>query len=148
MASEDRTFQCVVIAPTGKLLDCRSASVVFPAHDGQVGVLADHMPMFCKLGLGIMEVKAVGEGPQVAGPRLLLMDGGFAVVCANLLKVVSYDVVATGETKPEAIEHVRTALNKKLHVSTLSASECLHITRKLSLLDHLVELSAASHKAT
>lgn len=145
--SEDRTFQCIVIAPTGKLLDCRSPSVVFPAHDGQVGVMHDHMPFFCKLGLGIMEVKPLPAGAQAPKSAFMLVDGGFAVVCENLLKVVSYDVIAPAEIKPDAIEHIRAAITKKLQAPTLTPSERLRLTRKLSLLNEVVELSGASHKA-
>ena len=142
--SEDRTFQCIVIAPTGKLLDCRSPSVVFPAHDGQVGVMRDHMPFFCKLGLGIMEVKPLPAGTQAPKSSFMLVDGGFAVVCENLLKVVSYDVIAPAEIKPEAIEHIRTGITKKLQAPTLAPSERLRLTHKLSMLNEVVELSGAA----
>lgn len=141
--SEDRTFQCIVIAPTGKLLDCRSPSVVFPAHDGQVGVMHDHMPFFCTLGLGIMEVKPLPAGAQAPRSTFMLVDGGFAGVCENLLKVVSYDVIAPAEIKPDAIEHIRTAITKKLRTPTLPLSERLRMTRKLSLLNEVVALSGA-----
>ena len=53
---EDKTFHCDLIDPTGKLLDCQATSVVLPAHDGQLGILYDHMPMLCQLGLGTMKV--------------------------------------------------------------------------------------------
>lgn len=105
--ADDRTFQCVLIAPSGKLLDCRTPSAVFPAHDGQVGVMADHMPMFCKLGLGIMEVKRPSTDAQAAGSSFFLIDGGFAMVVENLLKVVSYQVVSPADLKPEALDHLR-----------------------------------------
>jgi len=142
MAVEDRTFQCVVIAPTGKRLDCRTTSVVFPAHDGQVGVWTDHMPMFCMLGLGIMEVKAAAPAAQAPESTFMLIDGGFAMVCSNLLKVVSYDVVSLRDTKPEAIDQMRTSLSKKLQAGALDPSDRLHVSRKLSMLNRLVELSA------
>jgi len=143
----DSSFQCIVIAPTGKLLDCQSPSVVFPAHDGQVGVMRNHMPFFCKLGLGIMEVKPLPAGAQVPRSTFMLVDGGFAVVCENLLKVVSYDVIAPAEVKPETLEHIRAGITKKLHAPTLASSERLHLTRKLSLLAEVVELSGTGRKA-
>ena len=49
-------FRCVVLTPRAKLLDCKTHSITLPAHDGQMGVWRDHMPMLCRLGLGIMEV--------------------------------------------------------------------------------------------
>lgn len=144
--SEDRTFHCMVIAPTGKLLDCWSPSVVFPAHDGQVGVLWNHMPFFCKLGLGILEVKCT---PAVAGtPRstFMLVDGGFAGVCENLLKVVSYDIIAPAEVKPGALDQIRATIAKRLGASKPDSSEHVHLARKLSLLKEVVELSGAGRR--
>jgi F0F1-type ATP synthase epsilon subunit len=144
--ADDRTFQCILIAPSGKLLDCRTGSAVFPAHDGQVGVMTDHMPMFCKLGLGIMEVKTSVSETQAPESLFFLMDGGFAMVCANLLKVVSYEVVSGRDTKPEAIEHLRASLTKQLEATTMGQAEHLHLTQKLSLLNHLMELSGQTTK--
>ena len=142
MADDDRTFQCVLIAPSGKILDCRTPSAVFPAHDGQVGVMADHMPMFCKLGLGIMEVKRPSTDTQAAGSSFFLIDGGFAMVVENLLKVVSYQVVSPADLKPEALEHLRATLNKDLQATAPGEPEHLHLTCKLSLLNHAVELAS------
>jgi F0F1-type ATP synthase epsilon subunit len=142
MADDDRTFQCVLIAPSGKLLDCRTPSAVVPAHDGQVGVMADHMPMFCKLGLGIMEVKTPTTDTQAAGSSYFLIDGGFAMVVENLLKVVSYQVVSPAGLKPEALDHLRATLNKDLQAHAPGEPEHLHLTRKLFLLNHAVELAS------
>jgi F0F1-type ATP synthase epsilon subunit len=142
MADDDRTFQCVLIAPSGKLLDCRTPSAVFPAHDGQVGVMTDHMPMFCKLGLGIMEVKRQAADAQAAGSSFFLLDGGFAMVVENLLKVVSYQVISPAELKPEALDHLRATLNKELQATQSGQPEHVHLIRKLSLLDHAVELAS------
>lgn len=143
MAAEG-TFNCVVIAPTGKLLDCQAASVAFPAHDGQVGVWYNHMPMFCKLGLGIMEVKRLDDDQQVK-EVFILVDGGFSMVCANLLKVVSYDVVFPTDLKPEGIERITAGLKKELSGESLDPQHRQHQTRKLALISHLVELTTPPH---
>ena len=150
------TFDCVVIGPSGKLLDCKTTSVVFPAHDGQVGVWYNHMPMFCKLGLGIVRVTRVTSErlapalvpglplPQVAGlirpvagreDVLLLVDGGFVVVCSNLLKVISYDVVCPAVLKPQGIEQIITGIRKNL--SSASADQRRHLSKRLAFLQRL-----------
>jgi F0F1-type ATP synthase epsilon subunit len=59
---EEKTFHCELIDPTGKLLDCQVTSVVLPAHDGQIGILYNHMPMLCQLGLGTMRVTPAPVG--------------------------------------------------------------------------------------
>jgi len=68
--SEDKSFHCELIDPTGKLLDCQVTAVILPAHDGQIGILYNHMPMLCQLGLGTMRITPapVGECRITAPP--------------------------------------------------------------------------------
>ena len=135
------SFDCVVIGPSGKLLDCKTTSVVFPAHDGQVGVWYNHMPMFCKLGLGIVRVARTGSQTEPAGGGedvLLLVDGGFVVVCSNLLKVISYDVVSPAVLKPEGIEQIIASIKIRLRRTGLAdPDQHQHLSKKLALLKHL-----------
>jgi F0F1-type ATP synthase epsilon subunit len=137
--SEQRIFNCVVIAPSGKILDCQTPSVVFPAHDGQRGVLYNHMPMFCKLGFGIMEVKSALLDDQQLQDLFLLVDGGFVVVCLNLLKVTSYDVVFPTKGKPEVLENIISSISKKLASSKMNREQSRYLTKKISLLKQLLE---------
>jgi len=135
----EKTFNCVVIAPDGKLLDCRTSSVIFPAHDGQVGVWYNHEPMFCTLGLGIMQVKR--ESPEgEPGDAFLLVDGGFAVVCSNLLKVVSYDVVFPRQAKAQVVEQTIAGIKKKLSTGAFDEAQRGHQLRKVALLNRMLEL--------
>jgi len=124
-----------VIGPSGKLLDCKTASVVFPAHDGLVGVWYNHMPMFCKLGLGIVRVARTTSDIEQPEDVLLLVDGGFVVVCSNLLKVISYDVVFPAVLKPEGIEQIIAGIKKNLPSG--SADQHQHLSKKLALLKDL-----------
>lgn len=130
-----------MIGPSGKLLDCETTSVVFPAHDGQVGVWYNHMPMFCKLGLGILRVARTDSqtGPVGGGQDvLLLVDGGFVVVCSNLLKVISYDVVSPAVLKPEGIEQIITGIKIRLRrTGPADPQQHQHLSKKLALLQHL-----------
>jgi len=126
-------------------MDCRTNSVIFPAHDGQVGVWYNHMPMFCKLGLGIMEVKRIGDNQQMEDV-FILVDGGFSMVCSNLLKVVSYDVVFPPDLKPEGLEQIMTSLKKELSSDVLDQPQRQHRARKLALLTHLLELTTPGAK--
>ena len=136
---EQKTFNCIVIAPSGKLLECQTQSVIFPAHDGQRGILYNHSPMFCKLGFGIMEVKsAILDGQQLQD-LFLLVDGGFAVVCLNSLKVTSYDVVFPTKGKPEVLEHTISSIRKKLADSKTNQEQRQYLTKKINLLTQLLE---------
>jgi F-type H+-transporting ATPase subunit epsilon len=87
------TFRSVLLTPGGKLLDCRAGSVLLPVHDGLMGVLRNHAPMLCKLGLGIMQVKNIPDRDDA----FFLIDGGFARISENHVTVLAYDVMTFEE---------------------------------------------------
>jgi F0F1-type ATP synthase epsilon subunit len=139
--ADQKAFNCIVIAPTGKIVDCKTTSAVFPAHDGQVGILYNHTPMFCELGLGIMHVKRLGDEKQIED-IFILVDGGFSTVCSNLLKVVSYDVIYPHDLDPEEIEQITTNLKKEISSDALNQQQRQHQTKKLTFLTNLLGLTA------
>ena len=137
----DNTFQCVVVAPPGKVIDCRAASVVFPAHDGMVGVLCDHMPMFCELGLGMMEIEYMSEEadkPQ-HNKAFVVIDRGFALIGENLATIVSNDAVSSIDVKKEKIEHIIERIEKKISAAAYPPDQQEHETRKVALLKALLD---------
>ena len=142
----DNTFQCVVVAPPGKVIDCRAVSVVFPAHDGMVGVLCDHMPMFCELGLGMMEVEYVSENadkPQL-NKAFVVIDKGFALIGQNLATIVSNDAVSSIDVKKEKIERMIERIEKKISTAAYTSDQQEHETRKVALLKNLLAGSGAN----
>jgi len=81
-------FRFVLLTPHGKQLECRAGSVIIPGHDGQLGILRNHAPMLCKLGLGLVRVEHIADRPDA----YFLVDGGFARVSENHVAVLAYDV--------------------------------------------------------
>lgn len=133
-----RTFRCVVIAPTGQMLDCKAVSVVFPAHDGQVGVLYNHMPMFCELGLGIMDVtSAMPEENAIENKIRLLIDGGFVLISSNLLTVIASDAICGRDLQKERVEQILEKSRKKLAGGTFTLEQRQHEVKKNALLASL-----------
>ncbi|MCK5001000.1 MAG: ATP synthase F1 subunit epsilon [Anaerohalosphaera sp.] len=84
------TFKCVLMTPEGTLLDCKASAVTLPGHDGSLGILRNHAPMLCKLGLGIMVVRGVVD----SNDSYYLLEGGFARVSQNSLTVLAYDAIS------------------------------------------------------
>ncbi len=82
------TFRFVLRTPQGTLIDCRSGSLIFPAHDGLQGVLRNHAPMLCKMGLGIIQVKDIHDRDDA----FFLINSGFARISENFITVLSHDV--------------------------------------------------------
>lgn len=139
---QNKTFQCIVIAPQGRVLDCRATSVIFPSHDGQTGIMHDHMPMFCKLGLDIMKVTPyTSQQEPITEDIFLLIDGGFAMVGPDIVELVVYDAVSLKETKVEKIERMIEDLKKPVPPSPYIAKQIQHNTKKAALLTKLVQLS-------
>jgi F-type H+-transporting ATPase subunit epsilon len=93
-------FRFVLLTPQGKLLDCRAGSVVVPGHDGQLGVLRNHAPLLCKLGLGLVRVE------QIVGREnaCFVVNGGFARVSENHMAVLAYDVTTFEDMEPHEIQ--------------------------------------------
>ena len=140
--AEQKTFHCSLIDPMGKLFDCRAASVVLPAHDGQIGILYNHMPMLCELGLGIMRVTAVGEDQYKGcfeGEVSFFIDGGFALIAANSVMVVAYDALALQDLKPDRLEAVIERTARDAPSAALSPSERSHENERLRLLRKIGE---------
>jgi ATP synthase F1 epsilon subunit len=145
MSDVNNTFQCVVVAPPGKVIDCRATSVVFPAHDGMVGILRDHMPMFCELGLGMMEVECVAENADKPESKaFLVIDRGFVLIGENLLTLIANDAVSSVDAKKEKVERMIEKLAKKLSTAAYTPDQQEHETKKLALLKQLLEIAGKS----
>ncbi len=138
-----KTFQCELIGPTGKLLDCQTTSVVFPAHDGQVGVLVDHMPMLSQLGMGIMRVVPLpGEGGRTAPPQADLqfgIDGGFALVAENSVTVIAYNVLPLQNITIETVQSLIDRVTKNLADPGLSPAQRAHENERMRGLQKIAE---------
>ena len=87
------TFECHVITPERSTLECEARSVVFPAHDGEMGVLIHRAPLVCKMGIGPLRVEGATE------THTLFVDGGFAQVLDNRLTILTQQA-----RKPEEID--------------------------------------------
>ncbi len=88
------TFQCSVITPERKVLECDATFVAFPAHDGEMGMLTGRAPLICKLGIGTLRIEGTdadrdGEASENAQTHVLFVDGGFAQVFENRLTLLT-----------------------------------------------------------
>ncbi len=140
MSNAEKIFRCVITSPAGKLLDCQSIGVSFIAHDGSRGILHNHMPMLCELGLGMMEIKLPGyeEEENNGNMKLALIDGGFALISSNLVSIIASEAVCQGETK-EKIEHLLERGQKKLSKLSRSTPQYRHELKKNELLKKILE---------
>jgi ATP synthase F1 epsilon subunit len=135
------TFQCVVVAPQGKLIDCNATSVIFPAYDGHVGVMKNHMPMLCKLGLGIMEIKYVVPHEEWESTTFVFIDQGFAMVAANVLAVTASEAIWFKDMPPERLKHMLEKAQRQFSAGVYTPEQRAYQAKKLAFLHRLAELS-------
>ena len=72
-----------VISPEQLLFQGEATSVVAPAYDGEVGILANHAPMMTLLGDGTLRLATSG------GEARFAVSGGFLQVVDNQVRVVT-----------------------------------------------------------
>jgi len=131
------TFRCVLLTPQGKLFDGKVGSLVLPAHDGMIGVLRNHMPMLCKLGMGIMEVKDIPG----RGNAYFLIDGGFVRVSENFVTVLAYEVITFEDMDVKQAEKIASAEKEALLAGAFVSDQARKDTKKSGQIVKLGVLS-------
>ncbi len=91
--AKNTQLRCQLITPDAEVLDVEATSVVFPAHDGQVGILKNRAPLLCQLGQGLCRV-TTAEGRQE-----FRIQGGFARMLDNRLTILTQHAE---NTQPDA----------------------------------------------
>lgn len=76
-----------VISPERTVFEGTADSVVAPAHDGEVGILAGHAPMLTLLGEGVL---------RIGGSVSVRVRGGFVQVADNVVRVVTESAETLG----------------------------------------------------
>ncbi len=96
--ADAKTFQLSVVTPEGAVLDTEARSAVFPASDGEVGVLPNRAPLLARLGIGVLKVTTNG------GIQRFYVEGGFAQVIHNKLTLLTEYAVPLEDLEPETAE--------------------------------------------
>jgi F-type H+-transporting ATPase subunit epsilon len=86
VAAGDKSFHVSVVTPEGSVLEADAVSAVFPAFDGEVGILPNHAPFMTLLGSGTLTIRRAGSISRFA------VKGGFLQVVDNRVRVVAEHV--------------------------------------------------------
>ncbi len=97
MANTDQ-LRCQLITPDRQVFDLEADSVIFPAHDGEVGILKNRSPLLHKLGIGICRV---GTGQSL---KRYYVDGGFAHMLDNTLTLLTENAQGQDEIDTAQVE--------------------------------------------
>jgi len=89
-------FNCVVVTPEEQVVDQQVSQVVFPAFDGQIGILTDRAPLLAKIGVGELKLSMAG-----GGEKSFFVDGGIAQMKDNKLTVLTQVAVPAEQISAE-----------------------------------------------
>lgn len=76
-------MRVTVISPEAAVFDGEADSVVAPAFDGELGILANHAPLMTVLGTGVLRVTTGGA------TRRFRVQGGFLQVVKNSVRILA-----------------------------------------------------------
>jgi F-type H+-transporting ATPase subunit epsilon len=95
--SRERSFALSVVTPEGAVLETDAVSVVFPAYDGEYGILPNHAPLVTLVGIGELRVERAGGGRD-----RFYVDGGFAQFADNKLSLLTEQARRVEDLDPAA----------------------------------------------
>ena len=130
MAGSLLQLHCTVVTPEGLEVDANVFDAVLPSHDGRLGILPGHAPLFCQLAPGIMRFH------DVTLPRVstIFIEGGIAHVIEDELTVVSPHVIRRGDMTFAEVEQLlheveamptRTAAELDVHTAAAHRAKTL-----------------------
>ena len=78
------TFQISVVTPEREVLATEARSVVFPAYDGEMGILPKRAALLTQLGSGTLRIEEAS-----GAKRTLFVSGGFAQMVDDRLTLLT-----------------------------------------------------------
>ena len=132
--SQSARIQCNIVSPHGSAVDGQIADITLPAHDGLVGILADHVPMLCELGVGVAHYH--DENNQL---RKIFIDGGFLHVCNNEVLVLTTQALTADDVNRQKAEAQLREAESMPHDNAALRTERQKAMRRAKSLLELVE---------
>ena len=123
--------QFVVITPERRVVEDSADSVVFTAHDGEVGILRDRAPLMCELGIGQIRYETGAKTQRV------FIDGGFAQVLRNSVTVLTPHAIPADEITADTIADAERAVSELTGTDPETLSTRLQAQRRLQVLRSL-----------
>ena len=87
-------FNCVIVTPEQQVVDQQVSPVIFPAYDGQVGILTDRAPL---LGIGALRLTSTNNQT-----RVFFVEGGIAQMKDNKLTILTNEAIPAEEIDAES----------------------------------------------
>lgn len=93
-----KSFHCTIITPEASVFDEEVTYAMFPAWDGQYGMMAGLSPMLSSLAPGGLRLD------RASGSSWFLVEGGFAHVIGDRLTILAESATPADELDVESAE--------------------------------------------
>lgn len=130
-----QTFNFELRTPTSKVFSGEVSEVILPAHDGEVGVLANHEDFIGVVGTGVLKFVSGGDDFWYT-----LSDGAFHIEDGALSIIAEY-ASSSEELVVEDLELKRSELTKKADLSPLEKKELRKVEAQLKTAKRTAELN-------
>ena len=118
------TFHCSVVTPERAVLEIDARSAVFPAWDGEIGILPRRSALLCRLGIGVLRVETGDETHR------FFIDGGFAQMVDNKLTLLTEQARGADEIELDA---ARQALEDACAMSIEEGTSQVYAARQAAI---------------
>ncbi|HUO99227.1 MAG TPA: F0F1 ATP synthase subunit epsilon [Rhizomicrobium sp.] len=121
-----------LVSPEKLLLSDEAEMITIPGREGDMGVMAGHMPLISTLRPGTITVKGGAEGAE----QKFFVAGGFAEVNAEKLTVLAEEALPMQELDSAALEARISAVEEQVK-SAASESDAARAQELLAYLTSL-----------
>lgn len=132
-------IQIDIISPEKPLYSGEAASLVAPAHDGEIGILHGHAPMVAQLGVG--EVR-ISKGVAGSDDRdYFAVSGGFIQTSDNKVIIITEEAKAPEDVDDSKVQAQLDELQRQLD-GGVSAEERAKLNRQKAWFSALLRVAA------
>ncbi len=114
-----------ILTPEKLIFEAQAREVILPTQDGQVGILADHLPYLAPLKAGEVQIK-FEEEDKVDKWESLAVDFGVAEFCENVLTVLVNSGARAAEIDLDLAEQARKRAQELLKEELKDSQEYTH----------------------
>ena len=105
-----KTFQLEVVTPERKVYSGEATMVVVKGIEGELGIMADHIPFVTPLAIAPITIKNQGEEDHI-----IAVNGGFVEVHQNNVVILAETAELPEEIDIDRAERARERAEERLH---------------------------------
>ena len=137
---------CKFVRPDKQLFEGKCASMVLVTYSGELGVLPGHASEICALGDGVVRIKKLEE--DGGGERDVVVSGGYAEVCNDVVVIIADHARATDDIEVETVRRTQEEARAKRDSLPEDDHQRAYYENKMAWCDLLLKEAGESAQAS